>query len=79
MMPLPVELDLVKVYSPDEEELEDIEKMKEASLVQESKMRRLMEGRKISKPRVVVSLKRKVSECTEAPNSPQRKRNQMRR
>jgi len=54
-MPIPVKQELIDIYFSGEEKLECIDKMKEASLMQESKMKLLIEERKISKPRSAVS------------------------
>lgn len=46
--------------------------MQTACEEQEAKMAKLLQ-RETAKPKALVSLKRKASECTEAPNSPLRK------
>lgn len=42
-------------------------------MAQEAKVVRLIDANEQARPKVCLSLKRKVSECTEAPNSPLRK------
>jgi hypothetical protein len=65
------------VACPLEELDQDAEKeaaqMKKAADEQETKMREILRNKNKDKIKVVINAKRKISECTEAPNSPLRK------
>lgn len=63
--------------SPLDESAQDEEKevmqMRKVVELQQEKMSEVIRNRKNEKNRVSISIKRKISECTEAPNSPLRK------
>jgi hypothetical protein len=65
-------LDLLGLDSLKSEAPCEIQKMQEACQEQEVKMFKLIEAKQ-ERPKLILSLKRKISECTEAPSSPLRK------
>ena len=52
---------------------QELEKMRKMCQEQEAKVEKLMENKTRERPKLSLITKRKISECTEAPNSPVRK------